>query len=350
MTSANDPLMAEADVALAAYGLAGARLTPLTGGLINATLRVDAADGVRAVLQRLHGVFAPEINLNLDLVTTELARQGLATPRLLRTPDERAWVTISGHHWRLLSFVDGRSVDVVDTPARAAAAGDLLARFHAALRDFAQPLPHRRPPVHAPARHFAALEAALGRHAGHPLAATVAMLARDIALLHVTLPPIPTTPLRLVHGDPKISNLLFDSAGRGVCLVDLDTLAVAPLAFELGDAMRSWCNPGREDAPRAAFAGVLFGAALSGYARVMREFMTAEERSTVVPATAAIYLELAARFAADALEERYFGWSPARYPSRGEHNLARATNQLAAARDLLAQGPALAAAAARVLG
>jgi hypothetical protein len=60
----------------------------------------------------------------------------------------------------------------------------------------------------------------------------------------------------------------------------------------------------------------------------------------LVAGTQTIYLELAARFAADALEERYFGWSPARYATRGEHNLARAGNQLAAAQDLAQQAAA----------
>ena len=56
-----------------------------------------------------------------------------------------------------------------------------------------------------------------------------------------------------------------------------------------------------------------------------------------------------ARFAADALDERYFGWDPARYARRGDHNLARAANQLAAARDLLRQSASLAREAARML-
>ncbi|MBL8945157.1 MAG: hypothetical protein JNK45_18470, partial [Myxococcales bacterium] len=38
-------------------------------------------------------------------------------------------------------------------------------------------------------------------------------------------------------------------------------------------------------------------------------------------------LELAARFAADALRERYFGWDASRFPARGEHNLVRAKGQ-----------------------
>lgn len=350
MTTPPDPIEAEARRALIAWRLDDARLTPLAGGLINATFRIDAAGGRRAVLQRLHPVFDPAVNLNLERVTEVLAAQGLVTPRLLRTADARAWVTLEDRHWRLLSFVDGTSAEAVDSPARAQAAGALLGRFHLALATFVDALPCVRPPVHEPDRHFAALAAARARHPTHRLAAEVAPIAEDIAGLYATLPTIPVEPLRLVHGDPKISNLLFAPDGTGRCLLDLDTLARAPLAYELGDAFRSWCNPGAEDAAASSFAAALFEAALGGYATAGRRFMTAEERAAVVPATVAITLELSARFATDALEERYFGWTPARWPARGEHNLARARNQLAAARDLLTQRRALEALARRLLG
>ena len=337
MTPTDESLLRQARAALHCHDLDDARLTPLTGGLINATFRVDAPDGRCCVLQRLHPVFAPEVNLNLEIVTAALAAQGLLTPRLLRAPDSRAWVTVEDRHWRMLSFIDGYSTELVTSPALAAEAGHLLARFHAALAGWTTPLPHVRPPVHDPARHFAALAAALDAHREHRHAPAVAALAEDIATAFRALPPVALAPLRLVHGDPKISNLLFDPAGRGLCLVDLDTLARAPLAYELGDALRSWCNPGAEDAPAASFSAALFAAALEGYARAGRHFMSVGERAAVVPATATLYLELAARFAADALNETYFGWAPTRHATRGDHNLARAKNQLAAAADLLAQ-------------
>ncbi len=40
-------------------------------------------------------------------------------------------------------------------------------------------------------------------------------------------------------------------------------------------------------------------------------------------------IELGARFCADALNESYFGWNPARFASRSEHNQVRAAGQLA---------------------
>jgi len=227
MTALEPVLESRARAALTHYGLGEARLCVLGGGLINISLRVDATDGRRCVLQQLHTMFDPAVNLNLDRVTRELARAGMPTPLLLRTLAGEPWVTIDGRHWRLLSFVDGGSVDAIAEPALAREAGRLLARFHRALAGLRDPLPHQRPPVHEPPRHFAALREARARHAGHVHAAAVGDLATEIDALYAGLPALPQAPLRLMHGDPKISNLLFDAAGRGLCLVDLDTLARA---------------------------------------------------------------------------------------------------------------------------
>jgi Ser/Thr protein kinase RdoA (MazF antagonist) len=155
----------------------------------------------------------------------------------------------------------------------------------------------------------------------------VAALATNIDAALAALPPAPAAPLRIVHGDPKLSNLLFAVDGAPLCLVDLDTLAHAPLAYELGDAFRSWCNPHAEDATQATFDLGLFEGAARGYAEEMSASITIPERDAIVIATQAICLELAARFAADALREAYFGWDPSRFASRGEHNLARARGQ-----------------------
>jgi hypothetical protein len=102
-----------------------------------------------------------------------------------------------------------------------------------------------------------------------------------------------------------------------------------PLALELGDAMRSWCNPAGEDAPSTEVNRAVFQALVEGYASVAREQVTAEERDALVAGFAQISLELTARFLADALNERYFGWNPARFGTRGEHNLVRARGQWA---------------------
>jgi hypothetical protein len=52
-------------------------------------------------------------------------------------------------------------------------------------------------------------------------------------------------------------------------------------------------------------------------------------------------VELAARFCADALHERYFGWDARRYPSASAHNQARTRGQLQVAEIVAAELDAL---------
>jgi hypothetical protein len=101
-----------------------------------------------------------------------------------------------------------------------------------------------------------------------------------------------------------------------------------PIAFELGDAFRSWCNPQTEDASSSTFSMQLFSAALEGYASGSSGLLEPPEWESIAEATFTIAVELAARFCADALRERYFRWDPSRYASASEHNQARARGQL----------------------
>lgn len=322
---------------LAHYGMPLIDPVRLTGGLINSTWRLSGPEGPAFVLQRLHPSFPGEVNLNFACVTDYLAAHGLLVPRLIATRNGAWWVVQDGGIWRLMTFVDGISHATLPDIAHARTAGAMLGGFHAALREFAGPLPHLRPAVHEPARHRAFLLETLARHADHPLHAPVAGLAATILEVLAQEAPLPPTPARYLHGDPKLSNLLFGRDGSPRCLVDLDTLTCAALPFELGDALRSWCNRQAEDAASAEFDFDVFTAALGGYAEAAEGLLLQEEKAAVVSATVTIQLELAMRFAADALNESYFGWDPMRFASRGEHNLLRARNQLACAKLLNAR-------------
>ena len=346
--AADESWRAPAAAVLEHYPLEVVTLERVAQGLVNLTLKGVARDGTAFALQRLHPVFGPGVNHNLNLVTAHLAARGLLTPRLVRTQAGALSVGRDGALWRMLSWVEGRAFDFLERPAQAEAAGALLARFHAALADFDGGLRVERAPIHEFARHRARLSASGKAARQHRLWDAVAGAAAELDALRAAHPAAPVCAPRLVHGDPKISNLLFDARGEhALCLIDLDTLARMPLPLELGDALRSWCNPRREDDLQARFDIELFSAALRGYGAAARVFISAEEVAAIVPATLEIHLELAARFLVDALEESYFGWDETRYDSRGAHNLARACGQLAAANSLVAQLPAAEDAVAR---
>jgi Ser/Thr protein kinase RdoA (MazF antagonist) len=319
---------------LRAWNLDAASLSPLGSGLINRTWLVSNGVG-RYVLQQVNPVFPPEIHEDIRVVTAHLRSRGVVAPELLPAADGRWWVEDAGRVFRLMTHVDGVSHDRLASPAEAREAGALLARFHRALASLEHEFRSRRLGVHDTDRHLGVLRQALVEHAAHRDYVLIRPLAQDILELATALPKLPAVPDRIVHGDPKINNLLFDATtGHALCFIDLDTLGRMPLPLELGDAFRSWCNPAGEDDRRSAFAMDLFAAAVDGYAAAAAGWITPAESGAIVSGTLTIYVELAARFCADALRESYFGWDAQRFPSRSVHNQVRAASQLTAARAL----------------
>ena len=90
-------------------------VSPLTGGLINATWRLG--DPPVAVLQRLHPIFAPEVNLDIEAITAHVAARGLVTPRVVATDEGALWtVDDDGSCWRVLSWVPGVTHHKLSSP------------------------------------------------------------------------------------------------------------------------------------------------------------------------------------------------------------------------------------------
>jgi Ser/Thr protein kinase RdoA (MazF antagonist) len=326
----------------AAWRLDPASIRPTGSGLINNTFLARTRHGEWCVLQQVNPLFGPAVNDDIEAVTAHLAARGVPTPRLVRTIEGDLCLPDPAGAWRVLTRVEGRVLEAVTHPVQAREAGRLLASFHRALDDFDHPFRHVRPPVHEPARHLAGLERAVETHVTHRLHSAAAALADEIFAAAAALSVLPRTAPRVVHGDPKISNLVYAAeSDRALCMIDLDTTGRMPLPYELGDAFRSWCSVSTEDDPAGQFSAALFAAAAEGYGAVANAWISLEEAAAAVDATATIQVELAARFCADVLNENYFGWNPARFPARADHNLVRARGQLAAHRSLLKQRASL---------
>lgn len=326
---------------LTAYALTGAELSAIDVGNINRTFKVTH-NNQRFILQWLNPIFDANVHFDIEAVTVHLATKGLPTPRLVRNQAGALWSTTgSGEVWRLLTFIDGDILSAGANARQCQAGGELLGRFHRALGDLQHTFANVRPGVHDTARHLRHLESVLKTHTEHRAFGDVQPLAQAILASAALIPPLGDLPARVVHGDPKLNNIVFTAHGTAHCFIDLDTLSVMTLPVELGDAFRSWCNPTGEDQVAAHFELDLFAAAINGYASATRDFVTAAEIAQIPTGVETIALELAARFCADALTESYFGWNHQAFGSASAHNLHRARCQYNLSQSIRAQRAAL---------
>ena len=76
-------------------------------------------------------------------------------------------------------------------------------------------------------------------------------------------------PLRVTHNDTKLNNVLLDrQTGRGVCVIDLDTVMPGLAAYDFGDSIRFGASTAAEDEPdlsRVQFSLPMFEAFTRGF-------------------------------------------------------------------------------------
>ncbi|MGE4560957.1 MAG: phosphotransferase enzyme family protein [Desulfobulbus sp.] len=326
-------------------------LTPLGKGNINETLRVRLADGASWVLQRLHpGVFADPaaVMANMRLVTEFLGRGEDESVRFFRLGTNPRghdrFIDSEGCCWRLLSYIGNtRTLEQVANEAQAESLGRLLGRFHRLTASLpperlVDPLPGFHVTPHY-LRQYDALRQARGpvsreeRHCAE-------LIERMRPLARVLEDARDRLSLRVIHGDPKAANFLFaQDADQAVSLIDLDTVKPGLLLHDIGDCLRSCCNPlgeGHAHPEATVFVPDLFAALMAGYISQAGDLLGGFDRELLVRSAAVISFELGLRFFTDHLAgDRYF---KVRWPGQ---NLHRARIQLQLNQSILVQREAL---------
>jgi Ser/Thr protein kinase RdoA (MazF antagonist) len=314
------------------------------------------------ILQRLNTrVFRrPQLVLdNLRIITAHLDRRrpGLQLgpgrrwqiPRLRLTTDGGDhFIDPSGGFWRALSFIEkAQSFDTITDPEHAGEVGYALGMFHLLLSDLppgqlADTLPgfHVTP---AYLRHYDEVRARAGAGFASPemsYAAEFVAARRDWAAVLEEAKARGDLKLRVIHGDPKVNNVMMDTAtGKAVGLVDLDTVKPGLVHYDLGDCLRSGCNPLGED-PRdweaVRFHPELARAILGGYLPLARDFLTEADYAYLGEAIRLLPFELGLRFFTDYLAGNIY------FKTRDpEHNLRRALVQFRLTASIEAQAGAL---------
>ena len=133
-------------------------------------------------------------------------------------------------------------------------------------------------------------------------------------------------PLRVTHNDTKLNNVLLDAkTGRGVCVIDLDTVMPGLAAYDFGDSIRFGANTAEEDErdlDKVQFSLEMYEAFARGFLKEAGAALTEREIELLPMGAKLMTLECGMRFLADHLNgDKYFK------VHRPGHNLDRAHTQ-----------------------
>lgn len=300
-------------------------IEPYGRGLINDTFRV-AAGGSRYVLQRINGAVFPDplrIMSNIQALDRQARLHpdlGFRVPVLIATRTGEAGLRApDGSVWRLMTLIeDAVGLPRIEDPEQAREVGRLLGRFHTLLQSLpADALSVTLPGFHDTPAYLARFLSVLARVEGarnDPDVEIGVRFALDRQALAKRLADARDRgeiPVRVIHGDPKLDNILFDrDSGRALALIDLDTLQPGLILHDIGDCLRSCCNRSGESAGgrnRVSFDLAVAEPILHAYAEQTRAWLSAEEIALIPEAIRLMPFELGLRFLTDHLEgDRYF--------------------------------------------
>jgi len=307
-------------------------------GLINHTWKVSTA-GNEYILQRINDqvfrqplLIAENMSLLGDYLNSVCPQYLFIRP--LPTLNGKSLAYSAGHGWfRLSPFVrSSQTYDVVEDKQLAYEAARQFGKFTRLLAGFpASDLHITLPDFHNLSLRARQFEDAL-QHGDRSRIAESAELIRLIGSFSPILEEFgqirsdPGFRSRVTHHDTKISNVLFDKEGKGICVIDLDTVMPGYFISDLGDMLRTYLSPVSEeekDLSRIAIREDYFQAVVSGYLGEMKDELSATEIGhTVYAGKFMIYMQ-AMRFLTDHLNnDRYYG---AKYEG---HNFVRAGNQI----------------------
>lgn len=317
------------------------RIEPFGSGNVNDTYLVTLQDDQKKVLQRINPSVFPDPKLvqhNMRLVTHHLDHaiqtspelRDRFTPLVLFTGETGdAYMDEEGAVWRMANHIPGKTCESIKTASQAEEIGSCLGIFHRLLSTIdSTPLVDTLPGFHNTPAYLNQYDIAW-QHYNQKQSSEVQLCHSNIAsrrFLATALVNSTGMSRCVIHGDPKVANFVAsDDTGRIISLIDLDTVKPGLLLHDIGDALRSCCNPLGEspsEPEQTYFDSKLFASWLKGYACETELLLTNEDKAHIVQAVKVITFELGLRFITDYLEGNHY--FKIRYP---EHNLIRAQVQ-----------------------
>jgi len=327
------------DKVLLSFGLDPShyKIEPFGSGLINYTLKVTG-NGQDYILQKINSsVFkAPEsIAQNLVLLQKYFKSthpEYLFVGALPSVNNDLLIKADKNDYYRLFPFVKGsKTVNFITKPKEAFEAARQFGRFTRMLKDFdATKLKYTLIDFHNLQLRFDQFKQAYQNADTKLLELASAEIKQvyehyNILQSYNQLIADKDIPLRVIHHDTKISNVLFDKELNGMCVIDLDTVMPGYYISDVGDMMRTYLSPANEeetDLSKISIREDIFADICKGYMQEMGNILTeTEKKYFIFSGKFMIYMQ-ALRFLTDFLNgDIYY---EVKYP---KHNLMRAKNQ-----------------------
>lgn len=321
-------------------------ILPIGNGLINETLRVStiAADTPDYILQRINNNVFPDVNLlqhNIEAVTghirnklKELGEEDVNRKCLHfieSVGGKTYYQDANGNYWRMSVFIPDSFTKEEVSPESVFCCGETFGNFEKILLDLDEPLGEVIPNFHnmefrLHQLHDAVVADKMGRVASvRDILSEIERNADEMCLAE-KLYRDKVLPKRICHCDTKVNNMLFDSDGKVLCVIDLDTVMPSFIFSDYGDFLRTGANYVAEDSDDYQAVGLkedIFSAFTEGYLSTAGSFLTAIEISHLPYAVALFPFMQCVRFLADYINgDVYFKTKYA------EHNYVRSRNQL----------------------
>lgn len=320
---------------------------PYGSGHINDTYAVvvdQAGTRVRYIVQRINPhVFRDPIALmeNIQRVTDhqhrKLADSEDASRRALTLLPARTGQAFhqdaEGSTWRAYLFIEhATTYDRINSPDQAREGARAFGEFQRLLVDLpGAPLTETIAGFHDTPSRYATLLAAIDddpRNRAATVREEIAFAQAREADTRVLMGLLQegAIPLVTTHNDTKLNNVMLDDeSGKGICVIDLDTVMPGLALYDFGDMVRSGTNAAREDEQdlaRVEMQMPIFEALASGYLSSAGAFLSAQERALLPFAGKLMSLECGIRFLTDYLQgDLYFK------THRPGQNLDRCRNQ-----------------------
>lgn len=337
---------------LSLYGLDTKKTTvqQFGDGLINHTWKVST-DKKNYILQKVNSdVFKQPgaIDQNLTLLRDYLSKHSpdylFVSPVV--TENGESLLHITGEYYRLFPFIEGSiSLNTLTKKEEAYEAAKQFGKFSQILDGFnVDELNITIPNFHNLALRFDQFKVACKEASAERLekATESIQFINDHQALVDTYREILNNadiPLRVIHHDTKISNILFDGQNKGLCVIDLDTVMPGYFISDVGDMMRTYLSAVSEeetDFSKISIRKEFFKAIYDGYMGEMNDVLSEAEKPYFIYAGKFIIYMQAIRFLADYLQnDTYYG---AKYE---DHNFNRANNQITLLKEYLKAEPEL---------